>query len=354
MKILMVIKKLHYSGAPKMFLWVAKSLANKGHEVRILTYLSTDNLEFSIPPNVTWIKKELNNSSLYKRYKELRKEINQWQPDCSISFLLDANILNILACKGLHTKSIVCERNDPYKPHYYKLKILYPIFHWADGAVFQLEKVQKYYDNIKANTAVIPNPVINNGSTEELLSFEQRENVIATLSRLDLVQKRLDILIYAFKQFLEIHPEYILKIYGSGPDRNKIETLIRKLHLQHKILLPGVATSPNEVLRNVKMFVLTSDFEGIPNALIEAMSLGLPCISTDCSPGGAALLIQNKKNGLLTPRADIKSLVESMDYLASNPHEADTISLRAKEIITTFSEKKIINKWEEYLYKITK
>ncbi len=343
----MLIKWLHNSGAPKMFLWVAKNLALKGHNITILTYMNTDK-PLIVPSHINYIHKNLQNTGILKRINIIRNIIKEEQPDISISFLLDANIYNIFACYGLNTKSIICERNDPFKPRYFKLKLLKPFFKFADGAVFQLEKVKEYYSIIKKETAVIPNPVLASQNIN-INSFNYRDNEIVTLSRLDLKQKRLDILIYAFKKFQKLFPQYILKIYGEGPDKEKIQELITRLDLQDKVILAGVSVNPQKNIYNAKMFILTSDFEGIPNALIEAMALGLPCISTDCSPGGAALLIQNNVNGLIVPRGNINMIYAKMKYIASNPNIADQLGTNAKLIKCRFSEEKIANMWNEYL-----
>ena len=350
MKILMIIKKLHYSGAPKMFLWVAKSLASLGSDVTILTY--KDYTFDEIPENVKVVRLNLESASFFKRVREIRKRIKEIQPDCSISFLLDSNILNVLACLGLKTKSVICERNDPFKPKYYKLKFARPLFRMANGAVFQLPKVAHFYKCIKAPTAVIPNPVMVSDDEIQIDEFEKRMNVVVTVGRIDTVQKRHDILIRAFCLFSKIHPEYILHIYGDGHDPKdeiRIRDLIHELSLDEKVCLMGVTPHPKTAIKNAKFFVLTSDFEGIPNSLLEAMSIGLPCISTDCRPGGAAYLIQNGINGLLAECGNEKQIAEQMCRLAENPNDAENMGLEARKIVETYSEKKIAVLWMNYL-----
>ena len=122
-----------------MFLWVAKALADRGFDVTILTYKK--NLSDDVPSNVKWIQMNLEHSSFLKSVFTLRRCIKELKPECVISFLLDANVLNTLACLGLKTKSVICERSDPFKPGYYKLKILRHLFRLAKGGVFQLPKV---------------------------------------------------------------------------------------------------------------------------------------------------------------------------------------------------------------------
>ena len=351
MKVLMVIKKLRYSGAYKMFIWVAQNLANLGFDVTVYTYMKSD--VKSLGDNIHWIEDDLEGRNFLLQLKKIRKIVKKVNADCCISFLLDANLLNTLACLGTNTKSIICERNDPFRPRYYKLSLTKWIFNWADGAIFQLPKVATYYSMIKGNTAIIPNPVTYKGGNIAIPSFKDRKNTIITLGRIDIAQKRHDILIQAFIKFHNKYPDYELVIYGDGlqNDIDRIKCLITSLRASKFIHLKGITHNPQKVLSESKFFVLSSDFEGIPNALIEAMSIGLPCISTDCRPGGAAMLIKNQKNGIIVPPHDIEKLLEAMLHIASHPIEADEMGRQAKWISEEFSEKIIIQKWMAYLNK---
>lgn len=346
MKILMIIKKLHYSGAPKMFLWVARALSDRGFDVTIFTYMRNDVKD--VPVNVKWIQKDLENKNFLYQLSTARQIIRQEKPKCVVSFLLDANIINVLACLGTESKSIVCERNDPFKPHYYVMHLVKPFFRFARGAVYQLPKVAEFYKNIKAPTAIIPNPVLCK-SNVQIKPFCEREDVVVTVGRLDIFQKRNDILIKAFSIFQQKYPKYKLVIYGDGPDELRIKKLISNLKLDDNVILSGVTSDSQESIKNAKIFVLSSDFEGIPNALVEAMAIGLPCISTDCSPGGAAFLIRNNENGIVVPPHDEYALAKQMIALAENPQKADSLGEKAKEIVENLSEDIIAQKWCDYI-----
>lgn len=352
MKIFMLIKKLRYSGAYKMFMWLADALCKQGHSVTVMTYMSNDVKELN--PKINWIKHDkCGSKNIFKRINIIRKEIKKENPDISISFLLDSNVYNIFACYGLRTKSIVCERNDPFKPKYYKLKIFKPLFRYADGAVFQLPKVAEYYNNIKSNTVIIPNPVIVNYDIE-LKPFSQRPERINVLGRLDIFQKRLDIMLRAFEIFLRTNPLYKIIFYGDGPDKDKLKSLANDLKISDKVVFAGITNKPMSIMANSRLFVMTSDFEGIPNALIEAMSIGLPCISTDCRPGGARLLVKDGYNGFLVPTGDAELIAYKMNLIANNSDLATKIGENAKKVREEYSEEKIISMWESYLSSILK
>ena len=349
MKILMIIRELHYSGAPKVFLWLAKSLSNRGHAVIIYTFGRESNIE--IPKNVEYIAEDLSGYNTLLKILHIRRKIRSINANVSISFLLDANVFNILSCINFRTKSVVCERNDPFKPGYYKLKILKPIFSLADSAVFQLPRVANYYDNIKRNTTIIPNPVFNidKGGVNE---FSKRDNTIVALGRLDNFQKRFDVLLHAFKIFVKDHPEYRLIIYGDGPDESFLRKMADDLGMMGMVRFAGKTETPLASIKTAKIFVLSSDFEGIPNSLIEAMALGLPCVSTDCSPGGASFLIENGINGLIVERGNFQKLASAISTLVSDPHLADRIGNNARDVCKKFSEESVIEMWDAFLNNI--
>lgn len=345
----MLIKQLHYSGASKMFLWVANALAERGLDVTVLTYMKSDG---TTPSDIVkWENLEyLENKNVFHKYKAIRKYIKQTSPDLCISFLLDANILNIFSCLNLKTKSIVCERNDPFKSGYYKLKLLKPFFALADGAVFQLKDVVRYYNNIKKPTAVIPNPVKEIPDVT-LKPIEERDNIIVSIGRLDIFQKRQDVLIKAFHMFHQKYPNYKLLIFGDGTDKDisQIESLISLYNLDDCVLLKGVTNEPIKELSRSKIFVFTSDFEGIPNSLVEAMSLGLPCVATDCRPGGAKLLINDGDNGFLVPKGDYMAIADKMCKLVDNIEFAERMGIKAKDVIDRFNGDSICDMWIDYL-----
>lgn len=334
-----------------MFMWVAEALHRRGHEVRVCTW-NTFRTDIKMSEGIKWIDLTPEKNGMIERIHRIREVIKEYDPDVSVSFQLDANIYNIIACKGLKTKSVVCERNDPYKPGYYKLKILKPLFGYADGAVFQLPKAREYYTNIKVPTVIIPNPIVSKTDIR-CERYEQRKHIIAAHGRLDIFQKRQDVLINAFAMLVGEYPDFQLQIFGSQwPDTNDEERLreqISRLGLEGKAHLMGVSENPQQDIKDAMMWVSTSDFEGISNALMDAMAIGMPVVATDCSPGGAAFLINNKENGLLVERGNAKAVYEGMKYMIEHPLEADAMGKKAIEIEKELDSEKIAKQWEDYL-----
>lgn len=349
----MTMRYLNYSGASKIFIWLAEKMADFGHDVTMFVF--SDNITSQPSEKVKLIHEDLAKKNIIGKIISIRNIIKKSNADISISFLLDANVYNTLACKGLKTKSVICERSDPFKPGYYKLKVCKPLFSFADGAVFQLKKVSEYYSNINGCTMVIPNPVTK-VSEVTLRPFNARDKLIVTVGRIALEQKRNDIQVKAFSIFHEKYPDYKLIMYGdsSTNDNIRLKQLICEMGLEDCIIMPGSVDNVQNVMKDCQIYLLSSDYEGIPNSLIEAMVMGMPCISTDCRPGGASLLIKNEFNGILVPCGDYKILADKMCWLVEHPDFADGLGKNATLISKTFSEDKIANMWNEYLNNVIK
>lgn len=148
------------------------------------------------------------------------------------------------------------------------------------------------------------------------------------------------LLIKAFAGITAKYPAYKLVIYGDGPLRKDLELLASNLGIADKVSFPGYTTEIRKKIERSSLFVLSSDFEGMPNALMEAMALGVPCISTDCKGGGARFLIKNGTNGLLTPIGDVEALQTAMEKILSDQFFADNLSHNAHKLCETHSPEK--------------
>ena len=141
----------------------------------------------------------------------------------------------------------------------------------------------------------------------------------------------------------EHHYDIILTIYGEGSEKINLEKLIRSLNLQSNIHLPGTTKNIILAIQKADLFVFPSLYEGLPNALCEAMAVGLPVIASDCS--GNKEIIQDGVNGRLFPVGKVESLANIMRSLIDNIQERERFSVNARKITETFSEEKIYNIW---------
>lgn len=362
MHILFVNPGLFNSGAPKILAWVANQLSTYPElHVTVLTYYSmpvqqclASKVQFDCLnlPRKSWIYN--NTVGIIVTVRRILEYINKKRPDVVISFGDMFSSLMLGRKRSIFSKVIVCERGDPYCTYtlweVLRRKVLYKR---ADGMVFQTKGARQWYHEEKHDySAVIPNPVI--GEKTQRLKASERNNTIAFVGRYEHVVKRQDVMLSAFQQLIKRYPEHRdlkLVFYGTGIPKevNWLKKIIAALQLNEYVKLAGSVSPIQEYIRAAKLFVMTSDHEGIPNALIEAMQLGIPCISTDCSPGGARLLIDNEKNGLLVPRGDVGAIVSAMHELLTNEDKADLLGENAQGIVDTFSEDKINMMWYDYV-----
>ena len=125
-------------------------------------------------------------------------------------------------------------------------------------------------------------------------------------------------------------------------------------HVSDRIFLPGSIDNVSEAIYKTRVFVLTSNSEGVPNTLIEAMMMGLTVIATDCPCGGPAELISNFKNGILTPVGDVEKLQENLQNALKNLHASDAMGVAAKETADIYKREKVCKEWEDTLRKLCK
>ena len=358
MKILFCIGSLEKGGAER----VVSNLANSfvlNNEVSIVTTIGQIQYEINNKIKLYSLdSSKLNKKRLNRivKVKKLYSIIREVRPDVIVSFLREPTFRVLLLRKFIKTPIIVSVRNDP-KIEYKDLKnriimkLLYPN---ADGFVFQTEEAKEYFSKrIKNKSTIIPNP-IKKEFIERKLYMGKRDKTIVSVGRLE-EQKNHELLIEAFYNINKEIRDYKLIIYGEGTLRGILEDKIKKYGMEDRILLPGVVDNIPERIERAKLFVLSSDFEGMPNALMEAMALGLPCISTNCPCGGPKFLIKNNENGFLVKVGDKNDLKNKIKELINkNNDELTIISKNAKERTRDLAEEKINEKWYEFIYKISK
>lgn len=376
----MILNKLHNGyqtfikqtkGEENMKIIFCSGSMSKGGAERVIANLSNyliENNEISIITSIKGnsyykLKEKIKLYSLDEKKQErnfIKKNISRLRkmhylmktikPDIIISFLPEPSYrVLFLKIFNRNLRVIVSVRNDPnveYKSLINRLimKLLYPL---ADGFVFQTEEAQKYFSKkIQNKSVIIPNPI-----NEEFICepySEEREKTIVTVGRLE-EQKNHKMLIDAFSKLPEQFNEYKLIIYGEGSLRRNLEEQVKNLNLVNRVLLPGQIDNVKEQIYKASLFVLSSDYEGMPNALMEAMALGIPCISTDCPCGGPKFLIKNEYNGLLCNINDDESLQFAIKKIIKDKELARNISERAQKRILDLAPDKINKYWKEYI-----
>lgn len=334
-------------GAEKVISVLSREYAEKGWDTDIGLLLS-DNVDYMLDETTRIMNFTGNTTSRILRVpmwlKSIRAYAKKEKPDVIVSFTARINILVMIACMGLKVKTIISERNDPMYDGRgivtrFFTKILYPK---ADRIIFQTKRVKEQFSKtIQEKGVIISNPI--SISCEGL---EKKEKKVVSVGRLA-KQKNHKMLINAFVRVLKKYPEYKLCIYGEGDMRKELTELIKGLGVSENVVLPGNILNVHKEIANAECFVLSSDYEGLSNALLEAMMMGLPCIATECA--GADEYIIHKENGLLIPTGDMESMEKAILYMIENEQKRILMGQAAKQASEKFTQDKVLKIWHSVI-----
>ena len=358
MKLTLFIGSLTGGGAERVLCNLANFLTNKGHQVTIITNVETKGfygLDDRVGRFVLLFDNERKNSlfNFIRCMKRLKKYVKNNSTDNYVVFLPLTTIMLLAFRRKISGRVVVSERGDPSQNGMVFKFLLKKWICRADGVVFQTYTAKKWYETYlkTAESEVIPN-AINPAFIRSRYQGE-KEKVIVGAGRFN-EQKNFPLLIRAFSKIAHEFPEYKLVIYGKGVLLESYKQLATELGVANRIEFPGYVPDMPERLEKASMFVLSSDYEGMPNALMEAMALGVPSISTDCGGGGARYLIQNEENGILIPQRDEDALVCAMRKVLSNKEFAEKLGCNARKLCETLAPENIYGEWEEFISKIVK
>lgn len=352
MKILFYINNIGCGGAERVMVNLANSFADIGWDVVLVTSTMEKN-EYSLDNRIKRliILKENENYKFLKKncilVRRLRAMIKLEKPNISLSFMAEPNIRLILASIGIKTKKIISIRNDPNREYSRKLYAFLArhLYKKADGVVFQTDDAKKWFSlPIQNKSKVIVNAVDPIFFETEYVGGKD----IVTLGRL-CEQKNQKLLIDAFKKISQKHKDVNLLIYGNGQLREELLSHISKSGLEDRVYLMGQTMEANVVLSKARCFVLSSDYEGMPNALLEALVVGVPSVSVDCPCGGPRAMLENGKNGILVPLKDVDALASSIDLLLSDKEKSEAMGKCAREMSMDYSKDKVFSQWKAFI-----
>lgn len=283
--------------------------------------------------------------NLLRKLRAIRGAVKTLSPDVIVAFEPQLAVLAKIACP--RSKVIGSERSNPYLARRgLRKKLFVKLSALTDGFVFQTEGARGFYPKrTQKKSAIIPNGVFVT-VPEAALPYREREKAICTTGSLRAV-KRHDLLIAAFAEMRQTCPDYTLHIYGDGPLRETLQKQIEKLGLSDCVTLAGNVADVGAALTQHRIFVLTSDHEGMPNGLIEALACGCACVSTDCDFGPSEL-VKNGENGLLISTGDANAIAKALIALAQDEEAAETIALSAQEIAERLSPMQIAKRFRAY------
>ncbi len=350
--IITTIAYLHGAGgAERQIVMLSNEMVIRGHEVHMIV-LNEFNAPYPISDKV--IVHDLSGRdkgkwAVFKRFLAFREIIKKIKPNITISYNLQGAYFSLLEGKSVCGKILYSERGDPYDKEYSGLlgKVRDYTCRHVDAMVFQSEGAKEFFTIGKRQKTI----VIHNSVTVPQNKYpiaEKRDNRIVTVGRLH-PQKNPYLLLDAFTMIAPKYPSIRLDFYGDGEMHDELQDKINYLGLEHRVTLHPSTKDIFDCIRTAQLFVLSSDYEGMPNALMEAMALGLPCISTDCRPGGARTLIDNGQNGLIVPVKDVDTLAETMMFVLDNPDLAEDMAQEARLLGETHTNKIIFDKWNDFL-----
>ena len=358
MKILFYIGNLRKGGAERVVATLSNKLVEKNEVIIITT--TDEKIEYSLNKSIKLFnlknfdgnKNPLVKNIIYlKRLKDYIKDID---PDIILGFLPEPSYRLLLLKPFIKTPVIISDRNDP-KVEYASLKsrtIMKTLYKKADGFVFQTEEARSYFSKkIQDKSVVIANPVDDRFLKTKYIGEKSTEFI--NVGRLN-EQKNQMLLMESFKDVIKKYPNYKLLIYGEGSLKNELSMYIKDNKLNNNVKLCGNVDDIENILKDKKGFILSSKYEGMPNALMEAMAVGMPCISTDCPCGGPRELIKNNINGLLVKSNDKNELVSAMYKIIENDKICKKIAMSAKKNMNNYSCDKIVSKWFEFMKEVYK
>lgn len=358
-KLIICTGTLMSGGAERVLSILSRPFADAFDEVEYIMWLDAKYpdvfYEIDDRVKITKISIESNSTKYIDHLIWFRKYVKKNRPDVILSFMVMINFSVMLSLLGLKVPLVLAERNDPRFFHHGRIlrQIINCMYHFKNvkRLVMQTENNKSYFSTqLQNKTDIIFNPIeLDDKFLGGALNINKK-NVIVSVARLE-KQKHQHVLIESFARFHKNHPDYSLIIYGEGSMRNALETQIFNLKLQDSILLPGRTNDILNKIKNAKMFVITSLYEGMSNSLLEAMCLGLPCISTKVS--GSTDLIINGHNGFLTNIDDVETITEAMSFIADNDNEALLLGQHAMEVYNQLNVDRISKQWISVLKNAT-
>lgn len=351
----LIIPSLSSGGAERVFSNIANHLSGN-YNLHIIT-LYKDVIFYKLDKNIpiTYCEEKYrpNASRLeailihFKLMRSLKHKIISLNADLIFSFTTTANFYSVLLSKFLNIPSIISERVHPEhalnKPWKWLIKRSYK---FTNKLVVQTEDIKQYFSPYVpiSKIALIENPL-----SEKLIKnkdcTKERHHTILSIGRLE-HQKNQGLLIKAFGKINA--KDWKLILLGKGSQLEAYKKLTLELKIEKQVSFLGTIEDISPFLNREGIFVMTSNFEGSPNALIEAMYFDMPCISTNC-PSGPSELITSGQNGILIPMNDEESLVQALSELISSPLKRTEIGQAAGQSVDRFKPEIALKKWENLI-----
>ncbi len=341
-KIVFVIPDMPGGGTERVVALLANEYSRRGIPTAILLFAGNERaylLDSRIEvvsvgaPSGGSFSERLGRLRRMRRFYRENKNCQIW------AFSAMGAVFSAVAALGQRHFFLVSERNDPTRYEHRRIRDL--CYRRADVVVCQTaDAVKSFPAGIRKKSVVIPNPL---ELREEPYAGEREKRIVA-VGRLN-AQKNHKLLLRAFAAFSKARENYVLELYGQGELEAELKALAAELGIDRSVIFKGFSTKVPADIRTASMFVLSSDYEGISNSMLEAMALGLPVIATDCPIGGSRMYIRDGENGLLVPVGDVSALAYAMGRLADEPALGERFGREAVKLREELATAKIAERF---------
>ena len=332
-KYMFVTRTLAEGGAERFVATFSGYLASVGEDVYVVCWNKKEN-EYNIDEKVNLIylpQRKENIKRKIQRISDIRDIIKKVDPDYIIPFMDAVMFCSMIASFGKKGKTIYTQRNCPWRPsrntYVYLLKRF--VIRNSDAIMIQTKEQENYFVKQKNKIWLVPNPVNEAFFKVKKEKYSSKIQNIIMVGRL-VEEKNYELALRCFHQLVNRYSGLKLEIYGDGPKKKELSDLIDELKISEKCHLMGQCDEIETKLPEADVFLLTSCSEGMPNALMEAMAIGIPCVSSDCKTGPCDL-IESGVTGVLFKNGDINSLYNAIEQLISDPEQARNMGINARE-----------------------
>lgn len=354
MKIMFVVRSWRVGGEQRSLSLVAAELALLGHQVSVLVLSAKSETDQIVPfpegAGILFARSMPSHSqrhlSRYQLQRSIRIEITRHCPQVVVGFGTAAAIYAILGASFTGVPVVVCERSDPRRAVGIWRLLRSILYRRAAGAIFQTSQASQLLADIEfPMRSVIPNPV--SPRVFELPQVERRDVIVNTSRHVQ--GKGLDELLDAFAVAVRHGVAFNLHLYGDGPETERLRLKAKSLGVSSRVLFLAPSNTVLEEVNRARIFVLPSYVEGFPNALLEAMGLGLACISTDCPVGAPRELLGDQENGILVPVRDVRALWLALEKLSGSDALVEAYGRNAQTAATAYLPRYVALMWEDSL-----
>ena len=354
MKVCFLVSNLISGGVERTVVYLSKYFANNNIDTTILSL--SDEKFYDIDTKVSYISLHIPRgydnalqkyARIIKRFKGIKENIKKEKYDVVFCMAPEVSRYVLPFYKKGKFKLVSSERNNPLYDNDRDKKIKKELFSMCDGIVFQTERAKQCFpEEIQKRGVVIPNAV-GNELAYQIVAPPNKTKRFSAIGRLT-KQKDYETMLHAFALFSQKYMDYELDIYGYGEDKEKLVALAKDLNIDKKLNFRGISQDALKEIADSAAFLLSSIYEGIPNVLLEAMAIGMPCVATDC-PFGPRELIEDGVNGLLVPVGDADYMARAMIRMVENVDFAVNCGENARNVLKKYRIDEIAARYLDFI-----